>query len=157
MSGKSRVVKADLIQLAEALGDEHADELASENMGCIFARCLERARDLSESPFLFARQAHPVVRAWARLALVFLEEQRIRELASCEARTGPGPLERHENQRVESYLARTAEWVISRAAGDMDPKDVTARAIENLAKIERAEKAGQVLLDARRTQPDAEA
>jgi hypothetical protein len=44
---RAPVRKADLIRLARALGDEHADELASETMSCIFARCIERAEDLA--------------------------------------------------------------------------------------------------------------
>lgn len=68
MSG-SRVSKGDLIRLARALGDEAADELDGETVGCIFERCMQRAEQLGAPASVYpldGDEAHPIVRDWAR-------------------------------------------------------------------------------------------
>jgi len=66
MSG-SKVNKAELLELARALGDEIVDN--EETVPCIFARCLERARELGQPVHLYTKETHPIVAEWARLVL----------------------------------------------------------------------------------------
>jgi len=76
MSGR-KVGKADMLELARALGDEFVDE--GESMVCIFLRCLDRARELNAPVELHTREPHPKVQDWCAQLMDLADEKR-REL-----------------------------------------------------------------------------
>lgn len=106
MSG-SRVSKADLIRLARALGDESADELDGETVGCIFERCMQRAEQLSAPASTYPVEpyyaSHPVVRDWARRVV----DGAVDHVLSC--RMGENEAERFAVAWVDSAVRRHAE------------------------------------------------
>lgn len=70
-TGGRKVSKADLLELARALGDEEVD--ADESMLCIFQRALDRAHAAGAPATLIGPQP-PAVVAWARLVLADADE-----------------------------------------------------------------------------------
>jgi hypothetical protein len=104
MSG-SRVTKADLIRIARALGDDRADELGDETVSTIFARCIERAEQLSAPASIYPlehAEAHPVVRDWCRRVI----DAAVDQVLSC--RMGENEGERFAAQWVDSSVRKHA-------------------------------------------------
>lgn len=62
MTSGRKVSKADLVELARALGDEEVT--TDESMLCIFQRALDRARVLGAPATPWSSEQHPKVREW---------------------------------------------------------------------------------------------
>lgn len=81
MSGR-QVTKADLLELARALGDEEVS--ADESSSCIFLRALDRARALAAPAELIGPQPAAVV-AWSRIVLADADQHLARSVTGDEA------------------------------------------------------------------------